>query len=109
MQLVFCDTSALIGLGSKSDALHHRSVAIYRQLREENARFVTTGAVLLEVGNAFSHCPNRNIALQLIHSIFQSARWEVIFQDYVLMKRGLALFSERQDKNRASPIASVWL
>nr|VFJ87235.1 MAG: Predicted nucleic acid-binding protein, contains PIN domain [Candidatus Kentron sp. H]VFJ88895.1 MAG: Predicted nucleic acid-binding protein, contains PIN domain [Candidatus Kentron sp. H]VFJ95131.1 MAG: Predicted nucleic acid-binding protein, contains PIN domain [Candidatus Kentron sp. H] len=74
-------------------------MAVYRKLQEEDARFVTTGAVLLELGNAFSRRTDKNIALQLINAIYQSARWQVGFQDYALMRRGLALFSERQDKN----------
>ena len=50
---VYVDTAALIALAHKQDSLHKKAVAVYQKLLDRNSRFITTNAVLLEVGNAF--------------------------------------------------------
>ncbi len=51
---VYVDMAALIALVHKRDASHAEAVTVYQRLLQENARFLTTYAVLLEVGNTFS-------------------------------------------------------
>jgi uncharacterized protein len=54
MRSIFVDTAALIALGNRQDQWHAQAVAMSRQLTLAGSRFVTTDAVLLEVGNTYS-------------------------------------------------------
>ena len=54
MKPIFVDTSALIALGNKKDSFHQQAIEIRNQLKSQNRNFITTNAVLLEFGNAFS-------------------------------------------------------
>ena len=51
---VFLDTAYAIALSSASDQFHTRAVALAEQMDLARTRFVTTCAVLLEIGNALA-------------------------------------------------------
>jgi predicted nucleic acid-binding protein len=96
---VYVDTAALIALVHKRDSLHERTVAVYKELLERNTRFVTTNAVLLEIGNAFSKSSHKPLAISLFHLVNNSESWEVIPADGKWLSGGMKLFQERQDKD----------
>ena len=54
MKPVFIDTSALIAIGNRRDVFHSQALKIKNELKQSRRNFVTTNAVLLEFGNAFS-------------------------------------------------------
>jgi predicted nucleic acid-binding protein len=99
MRQVFVDTAALVALGNKQDDWHDQAVAVSRQLTLAGCRFVTTDAVLLEVGNTFSRAPFKAVALRLIETARRSPRWQCLPVDGRLLDRGLALFRQRSDKD----------
>lgn len=99
MKTVFVDTAALVALGNKDDQWHAQAVQVSRQLTLAGCRFVTTEAVLLEVGNTFSRAQYKGVALRLIETARQSPRWRCLPLDSRLLEDGLALFRKMADKD----------
>jgi predicted nucleic acid-binding protein len=99
MRTIFVDTAALIALGNRQDQWHVQAVAMSRQLTLAGSRFVTTDAVLLEVGNTFSRAAYKPVALRLIQTARESPRWRCIASESELVDRGLALFRQMTDKD----------
>jgi predicted nucleic acid-binding protein len=48
---VFLDTAYAVALSSDSDQYHRTAKLLARQFRQRPTKFVTTRAVLLEIGN----------------------------------------------------------
>ena len=63
-----------------------------------NQQYVTTSAVILEFGNAFSPVSLKSTAIQIIDSMTQSTKWKIINIDDQLMKKGLKLYKKMKDK-----------
>lgn len=99
MKAVFVDTAALIALGNKQDKWHDQAVAVSRQLTLTGYRFMTTDAILLETGNAFSRACYKPLALRFIEIARHSPRWQCISVDKDLFDSGLALFNKMSDKD----------
>jgi uncharacterized protein len=99
MTRVFVDTAALVALGNRQDQWHPQAVKVSRQLTLSGCRFVTTDAVLLEVGNTFSRAAYKSVALRLIEVARRSPRWECLEVDRDLFDRGLTLFRKMSDKD----------
>lgn len=99
MQRIFVDTAALVALGNKNDDWHDQAVLISRQLTLVGCHFVTTEAVLLEVGNTFSQARFKSVALHLINTARRSPRWKCLSVDSSLLNDGLALFQSMHDKD----------
>ena len=99
MRQIFVDTAALVALGNRQDDWHDQAVAVSRQLTLAGCRFVTTDAVLLEVGNTFSRSQLKPVALRLIEAALRSSRWHCLEVDRTLIARGLDLFRQRSDKD----------
>jgi len=95
MRELFVATGALVALGNKQDG----SRAQGRQLTLAECRFVTTDAVLLEVGNTFSRAPFKPVALRLIETAWRAPRWRCIPVDRARLDRGVTLFRQRSDKD----------
>lgn len=98
MKTVFVDTSALIAIGNRRDFFHPMAISVRNNLKEMQTRFVVTNAVLLEFGNAFSPLPLKPVAIKLIDAVMQSARWNCINIDDVIMKKGMELYKRMHDK-----------
>ena len=99
MGSIFVDTAALIALGNRQDQWHAQAISMSRQLTLAGCRFLTTDAVLLEVGNTFSRVAYKPAALRLIETARESPRWRCVASDRVLVDRGLALFRQMTDKD----------
>lgn len=99
MQRIFVDTAALVALGNKRDDWHEQAVLISRQLTLVGCQFVTTEAVLLEVGNTFSQARFKSVASRLIDTARRSPRWQCFPVDSALLNDGLALFQSMSDKD----------
>lgn len=99
MRSIFVDTAALIALGNRQDQWHAQAVSVSRQLTLAGYRFVTTDAVLLEVGNTFSRAAYKPAALRLIQTARGSPRWHCVASDRDVVDRGLVLFRQMTDKD----------
>ncbi len=101
MKPVFVDTSALIAIGNRRYAFHSQAVKIRDELKQSDRNFVTTNAVLLEFGNAFSAVNLRPVAVKMIEAVRASKKWECISTDDTLVERGFQKFRQIRDKDWA--------
>lgn len=97
--LVYVDTAALVALAHKRDSLHEKAVSVYRRLLNEKSRFLTTNAVLLEVGNSFSKTVHKPLAASIFHLVRTSASWWILPVDEKWLSKGLERFIARADKD----------
>jgi uncharacterized protein len=98
MKPVFLDTSFAISLSVKSDLLHPRAVQLAEQMRLENAKLVTTRAVILEIGNSLSKLRYRRAAILLLESLEQDSQVDIIEINTDLYEKAFELFCTRPDK-----------
>ena len=98
MKLVFVDTSALIAIGNKRDFYHRQALDVRANLKTRKTNFVTTNAVLLEFGNAFSPVHLRSTAIQIIEAIRYSIKWNCINVEESLVQRGVEFYKQMNDK-----------
>ena len=98
MKPIFVDTSALIALGNKRDSFHQEAIKINDQLKVQNRNFITTNAVLLEFGNAFSSINLKPVAISLIKAIKTSPKWEYLLVNELLFNQAFTLYEKMNDK-----------
>lgn len=98
MKPVFVDTSALIAMGNKRDQFHRQAIELRNQFIKSKRVHITTSAVLMELGNAFSPVPLRSTAIRLIETIKISRFWQVVPISSDLFDRGFAKFKQMADK-----------
>ncbi len=68
MKPVFVDTAALIAMSNRQDAFHSQAMTVRNSLRTSHRNYVTTNAILLEFGNAFSQIRLKPVAIKLIEA-----------------------------------------
>jgi len=95
---LFLDSSFIIALSSENDELHERALDVAGELDVRNSSIVTTGAVLLEVGNAMSRKNYRKAATKLLDAIQSDARVEIIPLTDSLFSDAFDLYKARNDK-----------
>lgn len=96
---VFVDTSALIAIGNKRDAFHAQAREVNDQLIQSNSFFVTSSAILLEFGNAFSTVNLKPFSIRLIDAIMQSKKWKSVVVDENIMNDSFDLYKQMIDKD----------
>ncbi len=97
--LIYVDTSALIAFVRKRDAFHEKAIQVYQDRLSGGYHFMTTDAVVLEIGNAFSTVSKKPFALSIFQLIQQSPRWQCCPVDDSLLEKSQHLFSQRMDKD----------
>lgn len=95
---VFLDTAYAIALSVESDEHHERAEELAEQLETEQTRFVTTRAILLEIGNALSEKRYRKAAIELLDALEQDPLVEIAPLSEELFEEALKLFRNRPDK-----------
>ncbi|MCI0494404.1 PIN domain-containing protein [candidate division KSB1 bacterium] len=98
MKPVFVDTSALIAMCNKRDQFHQQAIELRNQFIRSKRAHITTSALLMELGNAFSPIQLRSTAIRLIETIKISRFWQVIPINDDLFDRGFAKFKQMADK-----------
>jgi len=96
---VFVDTSALIAIGNKRDAFHAQAREVNDQLIQSNNFFVTSSAILLEFGNAFSTVNLKPFSVRLIDAIMQSKKWKSVVVDENILNDSFELYKQMIDKD----------
>jgi predicted nucleic acid-binding protein len=93
---VFVDTSYILALVNRSDALHQRA-------RDTSLRvpppYLTTEAVLTEVGNALARQRWRSLAITTLRTFRTSTDVEVLSVNAGLFDRAVSFYSARPDKD----------
>ncbi len=97
MRTVLVDTSYLVAVLDPRDRLHAPALRLARELAEENARLVTTDAILLELANYFARSPLRVHAIEWIGAI-RSGGWEIAPVDARRLSRAEERYRRHADK-----------
>jgi uncharacterized protein len=88
MPPVFIDTGYILALLNTADEHHERAVVASRQVKP---LFLTTEAVLTEIGNALSRARWRVLGYATIQDLRADPNIEVVPVDAALFERALAL------------------
>ena len=98
MKPIFVDTSALIAIGNMRDSFHSQAVKVRDELKQFGRIFITTNAILLEFGNAFSQVNLRPTAVKMIEAVRSSSKWKCVSTDETLVERGFQKFKQINDR-----------
>jgi predicted nucleic acid-binding protein len=98
-RIAFLDSAYLIALAVEPDELHAAARRLARRAQTEAWSFVTTWAVMLEVGNALSKPQYRRMGVSMLEGFFEDPKVAVIPLSESLLNRAIALFAERTDKS----------
>ena len=72
MNRVFLDTSYAVALSATTDENHARAAELADEVEKSGAHFITTRAILLEIGNALSKVRHRSAAIKLDKGITEA-------------------------------------
>ena len=92
---IFIDTSYILALANTSDKYHERA---YAASLLAHLPFITTEAVLTEIGNALSRARWRALGFAIINDLRTDPDIETIPVDTALFDRAIALYGSRSDK-----------
>jgi predicted nucleic acid-binding protein len=92
---IFIDTAYILALVNTADQHHLQAEAAATAVTPP---FVTTEAVLVEIGNALSKVRWRHLGIETLHDLRTDPDIEVVPVDATLFDRALALYSSRTDK-----------
>lgn len=95
---LFLDTSFAVANIATRDAHHARAVRLTAVLRAVKARFVTTRAVLFEIGNALSGARSRAAGVELLRDLEADPNLEIVPVTADLFAAALALYASRADE-----------
>jgi len=92
---VFIDTGYILALINTADEHHERAATVARKVKPP---FLTTEAVLVEIGNALSRARWRALGYATILDLRADPDIEVMPADAELFERALSLYGARMDK-----------
>ncbi len=93
---IFIDTSYILALVNRADSLHERARQASRHVGRS---YLTTDAVLTEIGNALARQRWRSLGIATLHMLCTSANIRIITMSSDLFERAVAFYSERLDKD----------
>lgn len=92
---VFLDTGYMLALLNTRDKYHQAAVALAKAVQPP---YITSEAILLEIGNALSRPPYRALGIQALTEMRESDQYRIVPVDSTLISRGFELFRARPDK-----------
>ena len=98
MNKVFLDTSYAVALSAPADANYKRAVELADELETSGTRFVTTRAILLEIGNALSKLRYRSAAIRLLTALENDPNVDIVSASDELYRRAFEIYRDRVDK-----------
>jgi predicted nucleic acid-binding protein len=98
MNRVFVDTSYAVALSAVNDEHHKRAVELADEMEAANTHFVTTRAILLEIGNALSRLRHRTAAISLLTALENDSKVEIVPLSDDLYRRALEIYRDHVDK-----------
>ena len=98
MNRVFLDTSYAVALSAPTDENHARAAELADELEKSGAYFITTRAILLEIGNALSKLRHRSAAIELLNALENDPKVEIVAASDELYRRAFETYSSRVDK-----------
>lgn len=91
----FIDTGYILALANTADKYHERAYATSLLVKPP---FMTTEAVLIEIGNALSGLRWRSLGFAIINDLRQDPNINILSVDTDLFDRALSLYGARSDK-----------
>ncbi len=91
----FADTSYFIGLLNPRDQLHEQALALSRNL---DSKILTTRWVLLELANAMSSPPDREVFINFLRKVINTGIIEIVPANEDWFTIGLDFYRRRSDK-----------
>lgn len=95
---LFLDTGYVIALNSPRDRYHDAALQWEKRIRADSVPIVTTRAVQLEIGAAFSRLAYRTAATTILEALDRDPGVTVVPLDDDTYRRALDLFASRADK-----------
>lgn len=95
---VFLDTAYTLALSSPNDLFHQQAPHLADEIEAVGVRLVTTRAIMLEIGNAFSKRRRRQAGIGLLEALEADSGVEIVPLSEQLYRRTWRLFRERPDK-----------
>lgn len=96
---VFVDTSWLVALIDKRDNRQQDALELAAKLAGEDARLLSTDAVILELCNYFARSPLRADAISWVEEVRGAPGWEIVPVERPLLRKAERLYQRHQDKN----------
>ncbi len=94
-ELIFIDTGFVIGLIYEQDQYHQQAINL--SIKYEQYSFVTTDAVLLELGNAVVR-HSKPKAIKIIEDFYTSDNVNIVNLTPQLFEEGFNLYKQYEDK-----------
>ena len=91
----FIDTGYVLALANTADKYHDHAYAASLVAKPP---FITTEAVLIEIGNALSGLRWRSLGFAIINDLRQDPNIKILSVDTDLFDRALSLYGARSDK-----------
>jgi predicted nucleic acid-binding protein len=97
MKKLFADTYFFMALLNTRDSGHQQAKLWLSRILQEKTKLITTGFVLLELGNSISSLPARGHFADLLSSL---NKWKTIILpvNQRLLREGISLYCDRLDK-----------
>ena len=95
MWAVFADTFFFHALLDRSDARHARAIV---ESRVPQRQFITTEAVLMELGDALHQPSERSEFTAIVDMVRKHTAWELVTASPELFQAGLEIFRRHSDK-----------
>lgn len=92
---VFLDTGYILAILNTRDKYYELASAMASTI---SPPFITTEAVLIEIGNAFSSIQWRAVGVDALHNLRSAQDVEIVPVNTMLLERAIALYSSRTDK-----------
>ena len=92
---IFIDTSYLLALVNKRDKYHQAAKAVAAQVAPP---FITSDAVLFELGNALARPPHRRLGIRALQQIWTDTQIEIVFLNRELLAETITFYQARPDK-----------
>lgn len=91
----FIDTSYFLALVNSRDKYHQAAKFVAAQVTPP---FITSDAVLFELGNALARPPHRRLGIQALQQIRADATIEIVSINAELLSQTIAFYQSRPDK-----------
>ena len=98
MNDIFLDTSYAIASVSPKDQLHRKAKRWTNQIASSNIPIITTQAILLEIGDAFSRSRFRNVGIGFLENLESDINTTIISLTDELYDKAFELFRNQPDK-----------
>ena len=96
MRTVFADTFFFLAQLNPKDEAHLRSVNFTSSYHD---RMLTTDWVIVELGDAFAHPPNRRVFIDFFNQLQSQTKMSIVPSGRELLESGLRLYANRLDKD----------